>query len=259
MIHDADTDGAARAIERLAEWIHEAERITAFTGAGVSTECGIPDFRSADSPWRIHKPIPFAEFLADEGARLEAWRRKFAIDDVHGEVAPGRVHRILADWAKADRVGAVITQNIDDLHRRAGTPEDRLVELHGNGTFAACLDCGRRHELHAMRELIARTGRSPVCEACDGIVKSATIAFGQPMPAEPMRRARKASIDCDLFIVLGSSLVVRPAAGFPETAKQAGARLVIINRDPTPLDAAADLVIRADVGDVSAQLGVVCP
>lgn len=242
-------------VERLAEWIAEAERITAFTGAGVSTECGIPDFRSADSPWRVHKPIPFADFLAEEAARVEAWKRKFAIDDVHGEVSPGRVHRILAQWATQDRVGAVITQNIDDLHRRAGTPEDRLVELHGNGSFAACLDCGLRHELPAMRAFIARTGRSPVCDACEGLVKSATIAFGQSMPPEPMRRARRASLDCDLFLVLGSSLVVRPAAAFPEIAKQAGARLVIVNRDPTPLDAVADLIVRDDVGDVLARTG----
>jgi len=236
-------------IERLVELVAGATRITAFTGAGVSTECGIPDFRSPGSPWRVHTPIPFRDFLADEGARLEAWRRKFAIDDVHGDVRPGRVHRVLADWAAEDRVGCVITQNIDDLHRRAGLPEERLVELHGNGTYAACLDCGRRHELAAVRPIV-NAGRSPRCEACDGLVKSATIAFGQSMPAEPMHRALRASLDCDLFIALGTSLVVRPAAGFPELAKREGAALVIINREPTPLDSLADLVVEGEVGPI---------
>ncbi len=236
-------------IKDLVECVARAARITAFTGAGVSTECGIPDFRSPGSPWRVHKPIPFGDFVADEAARLEAWRRKFAIDDVHGDVMPGRVHRVLADWAAQDKVGCVITQNIDDLHRRAGLPEDRLVELHGNGTYAACLDCGLRHELAAVRPLV-EAGRSPRCDACDGLVKSATIAFGQSMPAEPMRRALRASLDCDLFLALGSSLVVRPAASFPEIAKREGALLVIVNREPTPLDSVADLVVRGDVGPI---------
>lgn len=244
------TASSEKSIEDLIERVAAASRITAFTGAGVSTECGIPDFRSPDSPWRVHTPIPFRDFLADEAARLEAWRRKFAIDDVHGQVKPGRVHRVLADWAAEGRVGCVITQNIDDLHRRAGLPEERLVELHGNGTYAACLDCGRRHELAAVRPVV-EAGRSPRCDACDGLVKSATIAFGQSVPEDSMRRALRATLDCDLFLVLGSSLVVRPAAGFPELAKREGASLVIVNRDPTPLDFCADLIVRGDVGPIS--------
>ncbi len=242
-------NGSEKSIDELVDFVATASRITAFTGAGVSTECGIPDFRSPGSPWRRHKPIPFGEFLADEAARVEAWRRKFAIDDVHGEVRPGRVHRILADWVAEGRVGCVITQNIDDLHRRAGVPEDRLVELHGNGTYAACLECGRRHELAAVRPIVER-GLSPRCGSCDGPVKSATIAFGQAMPTEAMRRARRASLDCDLFLALGTSLLVRPAAGFPEFAKQEGAALVIVNREPTPLDSIADLVVEGDVGPI---------
>ncbi len=238
------------AIGQLTALVRGASRITAFTGAGVSTECGVPDFRSPGSPWRVHKPIRFADFLASEDTRLEAWRRKFAIDDVHGEVQPGRVHRTLADWVRQGRVGAVITQNIDGLHERAGVPQERVIELHGNGTYAACLDCKARVELAHVRRCIAETGRPPVCEACGGLVKSATIAFGQAMPAESMRRARSETLDCDLFIALGSSLLVRPAAAFPEIAKQAGAALVIVNLEPTPLDDIADLVVRADVGEV---------
>ena len=223
--------------------------IVVFTGAGISTECGVPDFRSPGSPWHRHPPIPFAAFLASAPARVEAWKRKLAMDDIYAGAQPGRTHRAVAALAAAGRVDTVITQNIDGLHQAAGLDPARLVELHGNGTYARCLTCGTRHEIAAVRARLAADGLAPAC-ACGGMVKSATVAFGQPLPPEALARARAAALACDLFLVLGSSLVVRPAATLPLIAAQAGARLVIVNREPTPLDDHAELVIRADIGSV---------
>lgn len=235
----------------LARMIDEADHIAAFTGAGVSTESGIPDFRSNDGFWRRHPPIPFSEFVASETTRMEAWRRKFAMDDAYGEAAPNVGHRAIARLVAQGRMHAVITQNIDGLHAASGVPKDKLIELHGNGTFAKCLACGVRHELAAVRAKFLASNRSPVC-LCGGLVKTATIAFGQAMPEEEMRRAHAATLQCDLMLVIGSSLVVYPAAGFPVLAKENGARLAIINRDETPLDPIADLVVRANIGEVLA-------
>jgi NAD-dependent deacetylase len=149
---------------------------------------------------------------------------------------------------------AVITQNIDGLHQECGLAEDQIIELHGNGTYAKCLSCGHRHELDWVRYHFERDGDPPECMVCGGLLKSATISFGQAMPEEPMRRAQKLAAVCDLFLVAGSSLVVFPAAAFPAFAKENGARLVIVNREPTPLDEAADLVIHAEIGEVFSNL-----
>lgn len=235
----------------LAEFLGEATAAVAFTGAGLSTECGIPDFRSPGGLWRQNKPIPFEHFLAHREARNEAWRRKFAMDAAFSGAVPGRGHRALADLVAAGGLRGIITQNIDGLHQASGVPDDALVELHGNGTYATCLDCGTRHELSWVRSRFeAQAGVAPDCPQCAGPVKTATISFGQAMPAREMERAVALSRDSDLFIVVGSSLVVYPAAGLPAMACRAGARLVILNREPTPLDDMADLVVRADIGDV---------
>ena len=233
----------------LAALFGAASRIVAFTGAGISTECGVPDFRSPGSAWRRHPPIDFKLFLASAEARAEAWRRKFAMDDIYAGAAPGRTHRALTRLAGEGRLAAVITQNIDNLHQVAGLDPARLIELHGNGTYALCLSCGARHELAPIRATLQATAEAPVC-VCGGSVKSATIAFGQSLTKESLERSRDATLEADLFLVLGSSLVVQPAATLPLLAKRNGAVLVIVNRDPTPLDADADLVIRADVGTV---------
>ncbi len=233
----------------LARLLGEARVVTAFTGAGISTECGVPDYRSPGSPWRVHAPIGFGDYLSDPALRAEAWRRKFAMDDLYAGAVPGRGHRALARWAAAGRLRTIITQNIDGLHAAAAGPGDDIVELHGNGGYARCLDCGRRHELRPIRLGFERDGALPVC-GCGGIVKSASIAFGQKLDEAALRRAVEASLACDLFVVLGSTLLVRPAARFPELALRNGARLAVINREPTPLDGEADLVIRADIGDV---------
>jgi NAD-dependent protein deacetylase/lipoamidase len=246
--------GAARAGANLRGLVEKARQVVGFTGAGISTECGVPDFRSPGSPWMIHKPIPFDEFLASRAARREAWRRKFTMDDLYRDAAPGRGHLALGALVAAGRMPAIVTQNIDGLHQSAGVPADRVIELHGNGTYATCLDCGLRHELADIRAAFEATGEAPDCTACGGIVKSATISFGQAMPGEAMRRAMDLSLACDLFLAIGSSLVVQPAASLPALAKRNGATLVIVNGERTPLDGIADLVIDGDIGSVLASL-----
>ena len=230
-----------------------ARRITAFTGAGISTECGVPDFRSPGSPWLKLPPIAFQAFVASEANRREAWRRKFLIDDMWAGALPGRGHLALARLAGQGRLRAAVTQNIDGLHQASGLGAEDVIELHGNGTRAQCLDCARPYALAPIRAALEDRGTLPHC-ACGGIVKSATISFGQPMPREAMRRALAASLDCDLFVVIGSSLAVHPAAQFPLVARDNGAALVILNRDPTPLDSQADLCVRGDIGGILARV-----
>ncbi|WP_137127696.1 Sir2 family NAD-dependent protein deacetylase [Roseomonas sp. HF4] len=240
---------AARDIAALRRLIDAARRIAVFTGAGISTESGIPDFRGPNGTWARMKPIMFQDFVASAAARREAWRRRFEAEPVMAAAQPNRGHRAVALMVRQGRAGAVITQNIDGLHQASGIPEEQVIELHGNSTYAACLDCGARHELAPLRAAFDAAGVVPGCAACGGLLKTATVSFGQAMPEAPMRRAQEATLAADLFLVLGSSLVVYPAAGFPEIAKRAGARLVIVNNDPTPLDGIADLVVHAPIGD----------
>jgi NAD-dependent deacetylase len=235
--------------ERLAALVRGASAIVAFTGAGISTECGIPDFRSPGGFWTQHAPIYFDEFVASRAMRIEAWRRKFAMDETFAGARPGLSHHVLAHLANVGRLSHVITQNIDNLHQMSGVTGDKVIELHGNGTFATCLDCGVRHELDWIRPRFMRDEAPPDCRECGGILKAATISFGQAMPEAAMARARRASLDCDLMLVLGSSLVVYPAAGFPLLAKQNGARLAIVNREATELDRFADLVINGEIAE----------
>jgi NAD-dependent deacetylase len=242
------------AARRLADIVRDAQEIVGFTGAGISTECGVPDFRSPGSPWMVNKPIPFDAFVASADARREAWRRKFAMDDTYAGAQPGRGHHALAALHGTGKMPVLITQNIDGLHQQAGIPSSQVIELHGNGTFAKCLRCGERHQLVEVRPVFEREGAAPGCRSCGGILKSATISFGQPMPEVEMRRAAQATLSCDVFLAIGSSLVVFPAAGLPQAAHDNGARLVIMNREPTHLDRISDLVIRSDIGETLAFL-----
>jgi NAD-dependent deacetylase len=232
----------------LATLIEQSRRIVAFTGAGISTESGIPDFRSPGGIWSRMQPIDFRDFMRSIDMRREAWRRKAVIDRDFQQAQPNRGHRALAALVARGSMSAIITQNIDGLHQASGVPADKVIELHGNGTYATCLECGVRYELAPIMAAFERDETVPVCTDCGGIVKSATISFGQAMPQAAMARAQAESTDCDLFIVLGSSLVVYPAAGFPALAKRRGARLVIINREETDQDDSADLVVRGEIG-----------
>ncbi|MEX2129611.1 MAG: Sir2 family NAD-dependent protein deacetylase [Xanthobacteraceae bacterium] len=239
------------AIERLSELLAGSGRGVAFTGAGISTESGIPDFRSPGGLWTQNRPIPFDEFLASRDARNEAWRRKFAMEDKFRAARPGRGHCALARLVERGKLSSVITQNIDNLHQESGVPHEKIIELHGNGSYATCLECSERYEIDWVRKRFdAAGGVAPDCPACNGPVKSATVSFGQSMPEMAMRRAETETLAADLFIAVGSSLVVWPAAGFPAMAKRNGAQLVILNREPTEFDDIADLVARDDIGDV---------
>ena len=230
--------------------IENSRQMAFFTGAGISTESGIPDYRSPGTGiWNKIKPIEFHEFLASEERRQESWRRRFASTDSNWASAkPNRGHLAVAKLIEDGRGTAVITQNIDNLHQDSGVPDEQVIELHGNNRYAKCLSCETRYELADLRGQFETLGRVEPCGRCGGIIKTATISFGQPMPEVAMARAQSATNACDLFIVIGSSLVVYPAAGFPEYAKRLGARLVVVNREPTPLDGIADLILHREIG-----------
>ena len=236
-------------IDGLRRLIDGSERIVALTGAGISTESGIPDFRGPGGTWSRIRPITFDEFVASEEARMEDWRRRFAMNENFAKAEPNAGHFGLVQLCREGRLGALVTQNIDGLHGRAGFPPDRLIEIHGNATHGLCLDCGAEMALAAIRERIGATGRSPRC-SCGGLVKAAIISFGQAMPERELRSACEHARSADLFMAIGTSLQVRPAATLPVFAKEAGAALVIINGEPTPLDRIADLVIRQRIGAV---------
>lgn len=232
----------------LSEMIEQSERVVIFTGAGISTESGIPDFRSPGGFWTKNQPIDYSDFIASEDARRESWRRKFAFDPVLREAAPNDGHKAIARLFERGIVSHVITQNIDGLHQQSGIPEDRLIEIHGNTTYAKCLDCDMRVELIEVRKTFEQDETLPLCGRCGGMIKTATISFGQAMPVREMQQAEAAAAAADLFLVVGSSLVVYPAAGLPLLARQAGAKLVILNRDATELDVYADLVLNREIG-----------
>jgi NAD-dependent deacetylase len=238
------------AISGLRDLIEGARSIVPFTGAGISTECGIPDFRSPGGLWTKNQPIEFDDFLASREMRDEAWRRCFAIEESFAKAKPGRGHRALSTLYRAGKVPAVVTQNVDNLHQASGIAADDVIELHGNTTYAVCLECAQRYELSWVKQKFEAAGEhAPDC-ACGGYIKTAIVSFGQAMPAEAMQRAEELSHSCELFLAIGSSLVVWPAAGFPLMAKRNGAALVIINREPTEFDELADLVVRHDIADV---------
>ena len=237
------------AIARLRDLIDDASVIVPFTGAGISTECGIPDFRSPGGLWTRNQPIPFDAFVSSQEMRDEAWRRRFAMEEKFAQAKPGRGHRALASLYRSGKSPGLITQNIDNLHQASGIDAGDVIELHGNTTFALCLDCSRRYELSWVKEKFEAAGQcAPDC-ACGGYIKTATVSFGQAMPPEAMERAEDLTKSSDLFLAVGSSLVVWPAAGFPLMAKRNGAALVIINREATEFDDIADLVVRNDIGD----------
>jgi NAD-dependent deacetylase len=242
-------------VARLREMIADAKVVLPFTGAGISTECGIPDFRSPGGIWTRMQPIQFEDFLASQQMRNEAWRRRFAMDEHFANAKPGRGHRALASLYRTGKARGVITQNIDNLHQSSGIAAEHVVELHGNNTYAKCLECNTRYELSWVREKYSSAdGRAPDCPDCGGYIKTATVSFGQTMPEREMRRAEEMVLECDLFLTVGSSLVVWPAAGFPLMAKRNGARLVIINREATEFDAISDLVVHDDIGTVLSPL-----
>lgn len=236
-------------VEHLGRLIDDAERIVFFTGAGISTESGIPDFRSPGTGlWTKMQPIQFQDFVASDEVRQESWRRRFTGSRAMQGARPNAGHRAIARLTEAGKTLAVITQNVDNLHQDSGVPDAKVIELHGNASYATCLSCGLRYEMADLEAQFRRHERIDPCSRCGGIIKSATISFGQAMPEEAMARAQAAVEACDLCVVVGSSLVVYPAAGFPEYAKRLGAGLAILNREETPLDPLADAVVHEEIG-----------
>jgi len=233
----------------LAALLRAARRAVIFTGAGMSTESGIPDFRSPGGIWTKMMPVQFQDYVSDPEARRVSWQRRFEMEETWNATKPNDGHRIVAELARRGIVSHVITQNIDNLHQASGVASDHVIELHGNTTYARCIGCGQAYPLDWVKRQFDEEGAAPNCTVCDEPVKTATISFGQMMPEDEMQRATALSQACDLFIAIGSSLVVWPAAGFPMMAKRSGARLVIVNREPTEQDDIADLVIRQDIGE----------
>ncbi len=237
----------------LAARITAANRVAVFTGAGISTESGIPDFRSPGGVWSRMKPIMFQDFVSSRAARREAWNRVFNRTAGWTGASPNAGHYAVARLVKAGKVSSVITQNVDNLHQDSGVPESCVIELHGNASYAKCLNCGKRYEIEDLRPRW-QADEDITCIFCAGLIKTATISFGQAMPEAELERAMVEAELCDLMLVLGSSLVVYPAAEIPLIAKKAGAIYVIVNREPTDHDPYADLVLNAEIGPLLSRV-----
>ena len=240
-------------IEQVQSWLADAQRVVGFTGAGISTECGIPDFRSPDGVWATNRTVMFDEFLRSYDDRVEYWRQKAAMWPEMRDAEPGAGHRAYVRLHETGRLSGMITQNIEGLHQRSGLPTSSIIELHGTTTRADCLSCLATITMDEACERVAAGDLAPECE-CGGYFKPATISFGQDLVPEHLYRASALCRDAEVCLVAGSSLVVQPAAGFPEMAKRHGAKLVIVNRDATPLDGFADAVFHDEIGVVMPQL-----
>jgi NAD-dependent deacetylase len=236
-------------LEEFAARVKNSKSIVFFTGAGISTESGVPDFRSPGGVWTKYQPVLFQDFLASESARIQHWQLKKATYELFKTVEPNIAHRAIREYERRGQMLGLITQNIDGLHKLAGSSDEKLVELHGTDRLVTCLSCDKRYQPADVYENLGETFTAPTCDACGGFLKSANVSFGQSMPVEAMRRAQAWSERGDIFIVLGSSLQVQPAASFPVIAKRAGALLAIVNRDPTPLDDLADFVHNGPIGE----------
>jgi NAD-dependent deacetylase len=241
-------------LEQFAARVKKSRAIVFFTGAGISTESGVPDFRSPGGVWTKYQPVLFQDFLASESARIQHWQLKKATYELFKTVEPNFAHYAICEFEKRGQLLGLITQNIDGLHKIAGTSEAKLVELHGTDRLVTCLECGKPYDPADVYENLGEEFTAPTCDACGGFLKSANVSFGQSMPAEAMQRAQSWTEQAEVFIVLGSSLQVQPAASFPVIAKRRSALLAIVNRDPTPLDDMADFVHSGAIGDFFRRL-----
>ena len=241
-------------LETFAAKIRECRDIVFFTGAGISTESGVPDFRSPGGIWTRYTPVYFSEFVNSEEARLRYWKMKRETHELYKDVRPNIGHYAIKTFEERGRLLGLITQNVDGLHTLAGVSREKIVELHGTDRQVVCLNCGKLYPGEEIYQRLAGDFSPPACGECSGILKPATVSFGQQMPAEAMRRAHELSEDAEMFIVVGSSLQVHPAASFPVVAKRSGAFLAIINREPTPLDSMADFNHRGAIGEFFREL-----
>lgn len=242
-------------IKALADLIVGSKKIMLFTGAGISTESGLRDFRGPNGIWtKSEDPtaLTFQKFLVDVEVRKRHWKR-YGSGEFQGNVQPNPAHYAIAELEKMGKLDCVITQNIDGLHQKAGNSPDKVIELHGTITKAKCLECGKSYPIEEVRPRLEAGEETPDCPSCHGLMKIATISFGQPMPVEETEEAQKRSGECDLCIVIGSTLLVYPAAHMPDIACQSGAKLVIINIGDTPLDQQAHIRISEKAGWVMSR------
>ncbi len=236
-------------ISIIAEKIVESGKNVVFTGAGISTESGIPDYRSKGGIWDKFQPVYFDEFMSSKDARIKYWRRKSELYYDLAYAEPNPAHNALMTLYKMGLLEVVITQNIDGLHQKSGLPDEKVIELHGNTLRIRCMSCGKISSLHDAQKRIEAGDLAPECE-CGGYLKPDTISFGQALPVEELKKATELSRDCDFFMVVGSTLLVHPAASMPGFAKQSGAFLAIVNLSETPYDSACDVLIHGKAGDV---------
>ena len=240
---------------KLKDLIEKSKKIVFFTGAGISTDSGIPDFRGPKGIWKTSTPIYFQDFISSKEKRIESWQRKFGNELSLDSAAPNAGHKKIAEIMEI-KDSFLITQNVDNLHQDSGIHESKISELHGNATYARCLDCNKRYELESLKIEFLKTNEPPICSICEGIIKTATVSFGQAMPEEEMQISQKKAIESDLFICIGTSLAVFPAADLPLLAKETGATLVILNNEPTQMDQYADLVINRDISEVFSEISI---
>ena len=234
-------------ISLIAQKVSEGGKNVIFTGAGISTESEIPDFRSKGGIWEKYKPVYFDEFMSSKEARIEYWRRKSELYHDLMQAKPNPAHVSLARLYEMELIEAVITQNIDGLHQESGLPDDKVIELHGNSRRVRCMSCGKISSIHEAQKKVASGDLAPEC-GCGGYLKPDTISFGQSMPEEKVKRAIELSSDCDFFMVVGSTLLVQPAAHMPQYAKQSGAFLAIVNLSETPYDEVCDILVCGKAG-----------
>ena len=235
--------------------VRRTSAIVVFTGAGISTESGIPDFRSPGGLWTRYQPITFQEYMTSEAARVEAWKRRLEGWEQYKNARPNVGHFFVQSLHSKGKLVGLITQNVDGLHSASGLPDEKIVELHGTNRQIVCLGCERIYEPDAIMRRLTGNFASPKCDSCGGILKAATISFGQAMPERAMSLAQQWTVQAELFIVMGSSLQVQPAASFPVIAKRNSALLAIINREPGPLDDIADFVHQGAIGEFCARFG----
>jgi NAD-dependent deacetylase len=243
-------------IQKVTDLIRQSKKVIVFTGAGVSTESGIPDFRSPGGVWQKYNPEDFyyQKFISSEESREKYWQMSREFYEPLKNAQPNAAHQAVAELEKMGKLDCVITQNIDNLHQRAGSSPQKVIELHGTAVSVSCLSCRKKYPREEIQSWLLRGVKAPRCDACGGILKPDTVSFGQSMPVKETEEAFHRARNCDLFIVIGSSLVVQPAATVPLEAKESGAKLVIINRDPTYHDSYADVVIHGSAGEVMSQV-----
>jgi NAD-dependent deacetylase len=246
------TTDLEQAIARVRGWIDAAERIVGLTGAGISTESGIPDFRGPQGVWTrnpgAEKMATLQYYMSDPEVRKRAWRNR--AESPTWKAEPNEGHRAFVELERRGKLHTLITQNVDGLHQKAGSSPDRVVEIHGTIHEVTCLDCGERAPMERALARVRAGEEDPPCRGCGGILKSATISFGQNLVAEDLMRAERAARDCDLLLAVGSTLSVYPIAGVVPVAKRSGARVVILNAEPTEMDEIADAVVRGAIGEL---------